>query len=98
MHQFQEVLAFRDSKTFAIFQCEFGAQTPKPTRFVTDLMGFEGPIHSGIPQFNKNWKYQGPLPAQCPHPGSHDQLIKVRMHKEIGKQAQLLIIQGPCAF
>ena len=55
-----------------VFQCEFGAQTPKPTRFITDLMGFEGPIHSGSPQCNKNWKYQGPLPAQCPHPGSHE--------------------------
>ena len=43
--QFQEVLALRNSKAFAIFQCEFGAQTPKPTRFVTDLFGFEGPIH-----------------------------------------------------
>ena len=34
MQQFQEMLAFRDSKTFAIFQCEFGAQTPKPTRLL----------------------------------------------------------------
>ena len=75
MQQFQEVLAFKDSQTFAIFQCEYGAQTPKPTRFITDLIGFEGPLHLGSPQFSKGWKYLGPLPTQCPHPGSHDQLI-----------------------
>ena len=66
-----------------------GAQTPKPTRFVTDLIGFEGPIHPGSPQFNKNWKYQGPLPVQCPHPGSHDQLI--------GQDAQGNRKTGPAA-
>ncbi len=49
--------------------------TPKPTRFVTDLIGFEGPMHSGTPQFDKVWKYLGPLPSQCPHPGRHEQLI-----------------------
>ena len=75
MQQFQEVLSFRDCKTFSVFQCEFGAATPKPTRFVTDLEGFEGPLHWGAPQFDKNWKYVGPLPPHCPHPGQHDQLI-----------------------
>ena len=75
MQQFQEVLSFRDSKTFSVFQCEFGAATPKPTRFVTDLEGFDGPLHWGAPQFDKDWKYIGPLPPHCPHPGQHAQLI-----------------------
>ena len=82
-------VGIRGSHTFAIFQCEFGAQTPKPTRFVTDLSGFEGPTHSGSPQFNKNWKYQGPLPTHCPRPDSHEQLI--------GQDAQGNWKTGPAA-
>ena len=61
--------------TFALFQCEFGGKSAKPTRLITDLQGFEGPFYQGIPIFNQQWKYQGPLPKCCPHPGQHEQLI-----------------------
>ena len=35
-----DYLARKNMKTFALFQCEFGAQTPKPTRFLSDLDHF----------------------------------------------------------
>eukprot|EP00438_Fugacium_kawagutii_P030206 Skav207292 [mRNA] locus=scaffold434:298126:309294:- [translate_table: standard] len=75
MQQFQNVLAMVGVHTFAIFQCEYGAATPKPTRFVSSLRHFQGPVHSGVPRFDALWRYQGPLPPACPHPGQHDSLI-----------------------
>lgn len=52
MQQFQDLLVLPGCRTFAIFQCEFGAETPKPTRFVSDLKFFEGNIFPGVPQYN----------------------------------------------
>ena len=75
MQQFQDVLVWPGSKTFALFQCEFGASTPKPTRLVTDLDGWEGNIYMGVPQFDSAWHYKGPLPPRCSHGGDHPQLI-----------------------
>ena len=77
MQQFQDLLVLPGCRTFAIFQCEFGAETPKPTRFVSDLKFFEGNIFPGVPQFDKAWNYKGPLPPHCPHGGDHPQLIGV---------------------
>ena len=75
MQQFQDNLMRPHMKTFALFQCEYGAHTPKPTRFMSDLDHFHGNFYSGVPIFNNEWKYMGPLPPCCPHPGQHDQLI-----------------------
>ena len=75
MEQFQDLLLLPGCSTFAIFQCEFGAETPKPTRFVSDLKFFEGNTYPGVPQFDSTWHYKGPLPPRCPHDGRHPQLI-----------------------
>ena len=75
MQQFQDILVMPGSKTFALLQCEFGASTPKPTRFVTDLNCCEGNIYMGVPQFDSTWHYKGPLPPRCTHDGNHSQLI-----------------------
>ena len=49
---------------------------PQPTRFLSDLQHFEGPFYRGIPAFDADWKYTGPLPRGCPHPkGQHEALI-----------------------
>lgn len=77
MPQFANNLVKKGMQTFAIFQCEFGAATPKPTRFFTDLRFFEGNFYVGVPCFDKQWKYLGPLPKSCPHPGQHEPLIGV---------------------
>ena len=75
MQQFQDILVMPGSKAFALLQCEFGASTPKPTRFVTDLNCCEGNIYMGVPQFDSTWHYKGPLPLRCTHDGNHSQLI-----------------------
>ena len=75
MQEFMDNLARRNMKTFALFQCEFGAETPKPTRFLSDLDFFEGNIYEGVREFDKDWRYKGPLPRGCPHSGQHDPLI-----------------------
>jgi hypothetical protein len=74
MQEFMKNLAKKNMKTFALFQCEFGAKTPKPTRFLSDLDHFKGSIYEGVPEFDREWKYKGPLPGGCPHPGQHDTL------------------------
>ena len=75
MQKFSDCLARKNMKTFALFQCEFGAQTPKPTRFLSDLDHFIGNFYLGAPEFYDDWSYKGPLPRVCPHPGAHQPLI-----------------------
>lgn len=75
MPQFQDTLLFPGCHSFAIFQCQFGALSPKPTRFISNLQHFEGPTFDGVPHFDSAWKYLGPLPKSCPHPGEHRKLI-----------------------
>lgn len=65
--EFSQCLQHPHAWTFAIFQCLFGAETSKPTRFVTTLKHFMGPLHKGIPTFSKSGHYTGPLPHRCPH-------------------------------
>ena len=77
MPQFEDNLTKSGMQTFALFQCEFGALTPKPTRFISDLCHFEGTFYVGAPRFDGAWKYLGLLPKSCPHPGQHDALIGV---------------------
>ena len=75
MPQFEQALLRRGMHTFALFQCEYGAASAKPTRFLSDLRHFEGKFYTGIPVFDPGWKYKGPLPKSCPHPGQHEPLI-----------------------
>lgn len=55
-----------NATTFAIQQCLFGADTPKPTRFLTTLLVNDSRCHFGWPQFRDN-SYVGPLPKSCGH-------------------------------
>eukprot|EP00435_Cladocopium_sp_Y103_P046029 s658_g13.t1 len=85
-------------RSFALYQCEFGGATPKPTRFLSDLEHFEGNIYFGVPCFAAAWNYQGPLPRQCPHPGQHDSLIGMNAEGQ-WKTAPAAHYPGPlCAF
>ena len=77
----------------AIFQCEFGAPTSKPTRLATSAVAsiddsalgkFQGPHLLSL-----EGDYGGPLPQVCPHHG-HD-------HKLIGKAADGTWNTGPAA-
>ena len=62
----------------AIFQCQFGAPTSKPTRLATSaVQAFEqSPFATllGKHQLDATGAYLGPLPRQCPH-GTHQQKL-----------------------
>ena len=59
-----ELIACHNSLSFAVFQCEYGADTSKPTRFVTNLSSFQKqpPPYAKLPWFSPQGRYQGPLP------------------------------------
>ena len=61
---------------FAVHQCQFGAQTPKPTRFLTTFQVDDLRCHCTLPKFDRLGMYKGPLPKQCGH---------IHEHKLIGK-------------
>ena len=62
----------------AIFQCQFGAPTSKPTRLATSACeAFEkSPFATfmGKHKLDESGQYIGPLPRQCPH-GAHQQKL-----------------------
>ena len=62
------VLAKFHAITFTLFQCQYGAPTSKPTRFLTSLSAFlsSPPQYSDLPRLD--------APKTCPH-GSHEGLI-----------------------
>ena len=63
--QFKQLLELQDVQTVVFAQSEFGTRSPKPTRF---LMRIFAPLHpsmySGLPQFDEQGWYIGPLPRQ----------------------------------
>ena len=63
----------RGMDTIAFHQCEYGADYPKPTRFLSDAKGLLQLGFGGWPVFNKDLYYLGPLPRSCGH--SHQPLI-----------------------
>ena len=64
--ELRDLLAQTNASTFAIQQCRFGADTPKPTRLLTTLFTDDSRCHFGWPQF-LNGAYVGPLPKSCGH-------------------------------
>ena len=65
-----DLLTFPGVVTFAIHQCMFGGQTPKPTRFMTSLPVDDDRCFLQLPRFDKSGFYLGPLPRDCGH--KHD--------------------------
>ena len=62
-----DLLTFPGVITFAIHQCMFGGQTPKPTRFMTSLPVDDKRCFMKLPRFDKAGFYLGPLPRDCGH-------------------------------
>ena len=62
--------------SFALFQCQYGAPSSKPTRFLTNLDSLvrQPPPYAKLPCLDASGRYLGPLPKACPH-GSHESLI-----------------------
>jgi hypothetical protein len=66
MWQFQqhfELLEDKSVRSIAIFQSDFGAQYPKPTRLLLNLPVLtSATFHEGVPIFDSEGFYKGPLP------------------------------------
>ena len=62
-----DLISHCNATCFAIQQCQFGASTPKPTRFLTTLHVTDSRCHVALPQFDCNGLYKGPLPRRCGH-------------------------------
>ena len=77
--ELHELLTVCSASCFAVHQCHFGAETPKPTRFATSFPVVDSRCHLSLPKFDKIGKYLGPLPRDCGH---HHEA------KLIGKTAQ----------
>jgi len=73
-----ELIPACDATSFAVHQCKFGAPTPKPTRFMTNMEVRDDRCFIALPKFDKFGYYKGPLPKQCGH---------VHTHKLIGRTA-----------
>ena len=76
--------------SFAVHQCKFGATTPKPTRFMTNLEVADKRCYVGLPKFDRFWFYKGPLPRECGHVHVYRSLLARRLL--VGKQLQVLLI------
>ena len=59
--------------TFAVCQCQFGAASPKPTRFLSSIPAAATMRFMGPPSFDSSDRYTGPLPRYCGH--SHRQRL-----------------------
>ena len=62
--------------TFAFYQCQFGASSRKPTRFITTFPQLALAMYSGWPVFDQLSFYQGPLPPSCTCARRHVGIIK----------------------
>ena len=60
-----------DMKTFAIWQCFFGPDYPKPTRLLSDIASLSAAGYPGWPHFSQHDAYLGPLPKACGHMHRH---------------------------
>ena len=58
---------YENVMTFAIYQCQYGASTPKPTRFLSSITATGTMRFMGPPSFDSSDKYLGPLPKYCGH-------------------------------
>ena len=66
--ELKHLLLLEGVHTAAFFQCQWGAPSSKPTRFLwysVPLLG--AALHSGAPQLTAEGRYRGPLPALCGH-------------------------------
>lgn len=61
--------------TWAVYQCEFRASSPKPTRFISSLLATATQPCNGWPLFDRWRNYLGPLPSNCGHRRHAQRLI-----------------------
>ena len=62
-----ELIPCCNAISFAVHQCQFGAPTPKPTRFMTNMEVTDKRCFMSLPKFDRLGFYKGPLPRTCGH-------------------------------
>ena len=72
--EFSELMRIPARMSFAIFQCQFGADTPKPTRFACNIPSARLHHCDSRPIHNACGTYLGPLLPVCPH-GGHEKKL-----------------------
>eukprot|EP00973_Karenia_brevis_P020651 2835415-Karenia_brevis.AAC.1 len=50
-----------------MLQCKFGAETSKPTRWMSNAAPFARHLYLGWPELDDQNNYKGPLPKNCGH-------------------------------
>lgn len=68
-----EMIPCCNATSFAVHQCAFGAPTPKPTRFMTNMEVTDKRCFMSLPKFDRLGMYKGPLPKDCGH--THQQKL-----------------------
>ncbi len=53
--------------TWAVFQCQYGGLSHKPTKIVSNIPGSKSLKYAKCPSFTKLGQYMGPLPFKCGH-------------------------------
>ena len=67
LEQMRKLVEVHQAITFAIYQCHFGADSPKPIQFWTSLQLAKSFPCQGWPQLDEFRNYLGPLPHSCSH-------------------------------
>eukprot|EP00435_Cladocopium_sp_Y103_P024615 s4687_g6.t1 len=88
LDEMRDLQVATNATTWAIFQCTFGADTSKPTRFLSTIPGIKA-RYAKWPSFDTAGKYMGPLPCRCKH--------KRHVRRLIGKDAHGRWVTGPAA-
>eukprot|EP00435_Cladocopium_sp_Y103_P023419 s974_g5.t1 len=73
LEELRQAAKRRKMETIAFHQCTYGANYPKPTRFLSDANGLLQLGFPGWPVLNGGLSCLGPLPRSCGH--DHDPLI-----------------------
>lgn len=71
----KSLLKFDGWQSGALHQCAFGAPSSKPTRFATNVEPFTKSLKLGVPVFDPNGYYAGPLPRECGYSHTGDELM-----------------------
>ena len=79
--EMQELFCQPSWITVAFFQCQFCVNRLKPTRLLSNIAEVATFGFLGLPTFDSDGWYVGPLPQTCPH-GGHPALIKRSQHED----------------
>ena len=89
LEEMRQMVLDTGATTWAVFQCQYGGLTPKPTRFVSNIQDAKRVKFNKWPSFSKDGQYLGPLPYSCGH--------RWHVKKLIGKSKDGRFQTGPSA-